>query len=118
MLENKIMERHQIEAFRELRLIERKILAGKDTKVIYKNIRTKLNEQNENSAAIKIVLECLECYMKDKGIEIPEYMNFQDSIEEEHKIIQKFIESRAQSHRMSISEYCMHYGLKYENLHI
>ena len=110
------MERYQIEAFRELRLIEREILAGKDTKLIHKNIRTKLNEQNENSAAIIIVLECLESYMNDKGIEIPEYMNHQAQIDEENKIIRKFIETRAQTLGMNDSEYCMRYGLKYENL--
>lgn len=110
------MEGYQIEAFRELRLIEREILAGKDTKLIYENIRTKMNEQSENSAAIKIVLECLECYMNEKGIEIPECVNCQAQIEEENKIIRKFIETRAQTLGMNNSEYCIRHGLKYENL--
>lgn len=56
--------------------------------------------------------------MNDRNIEIPKYVNFQAQIEEENKIIQKFIETRAQTHEMSISEYCRRYGLKYENLQI
>ena len=110
------MEGYQIEAFRELKLIEREILTGKDPKLIHKNICAKLNCQTENPAAIKIVLECLEDYMNDRNIEIPKYVNLQAQIEEENKIIQKFIETRAQTHGMNKSEYCLRYGLKYENL--
>lgn len=112
------MEGYQIEAFRELKLIEREILTGMDPKLIHKNICAKLNGQNGNSAAIKIALECLEDYMNDRKIEIPEYVNLQAQIEEENKIIQKFIETRAQTHGMNKSEYCLRYGLKFENLQI
>ena len=112
------MEGYQIEAFRELKLIERELLTGKDPKLIHKSICAKLNGPNSNSAAIKIVLECLEAYMNDRNIEIPESVNLQAQIEEENKIIQEFIETRAHAHGMSTSEYCMRYGLKYENLQI
>lgn len=37
-------------------------------------------------------------------------------IEEENKIIRKFIETRAQTLGMNNSEYCIRHGLKYENL--
>ena len=110
------MKGYQIEAFRELRLIEKDILAGKDLRLIHKTVRAKLNDPYENSMAIKIALECLEGYMNDKGIGIPNYVNLQAQIEEENKIIQEFIETRAQARGMSESAYCTLYGLKYENL--
>lgn len=53
------------------------ILASKDIKLIHNNVHAKLNKQNENSVAIKIALECLEGYMIDIGIKIPEYENLQ-----------------------------------------
>ena len=109
------MKGYQIEAFRELKLIERELLTGKDPKLIHKSICAKLNGPNSNSAAIKIVLECLEAYMNDRNIEIPESVNLQAQIEEEKKIIQKFSETRAQTNGMNKSEYCLRYGLKYEN---
>lgn len=112
------MEGYQIEAFRELKLIEREILTGKDPQLIHKSIRAKLNNPSDNPAAIKLALACLEDYMNDRNIEIPEYVNLQVQIEEENRIIQKFIEARAQTYGMNKSEYCMQYGLKYENLQI
>ena len=112
------MKGYQIEAFRELKLIEREILNGKNPKLIHKSLCAKQNDQNGNPTAIKIALECLEDYMRDRNIEIPEYVNLQAQIEEENKIIQKFIETRAQTHGMNKSEYCLRYGLKYENLQI
>lgn len=109
------MEGYQIEAFRELKLIERELLTGNDPKLIHKSICAKLSVPNSNSAAIKLVLECLEAYMNDRNIEIPESVNLQSQIEEENKIIQEFISTRAQVHGMNNSEYCKQYGLKYEN---
>lgn len=50
------MEGYQIEAFRELKLIERELLTGNDPKLIHKSICAKLSVPNSNPAAIKIVL--------------------------------------------------------------
>jgi len=115
----KVINLWKIAAYRELKIIESKLKAGYDPRLAYREYKNKLNEPSVDPEEINIILTCLEGYMNDKGIEIPQIVDIVTLQREEGKIIQEFIQSRAKEHGIALQRYCELFGLEYkEQLHI
>jgi len=73
---------------------------------VYSRYLEKRNDPNEDQYIVECILECVERYMKIRGVD------YQEMLEEQH-IIKEFIMSRASVKKMTVEDYCKKFGLRY-----
>ena len=108
------MENYQIKAFRELKIIERALLAGRDARILYKDLRARLNNPKEDIQALQLAMSYLEDYMNKSNIAIPEVPDGPTIEEQEQKLIKEFLTFRAYTYGISADEYCSRFGVEYK----